>query len=157
MADDVDTLRNAVGAAVDAHRLLGKIADRGLAQGGEQSPNRIECVDAARTLEHWLIRAKLVDEKGNAKPTPRPAIMHEAHVVMFVGTSTKPATVLGASIFSEPQPTVDGPLRVVALFKVSGESYAAAAEAAWQVLKSKAFDWLGELDHPKRTRIAVLP
>lgn len=82
---------------------------------------------------------------------------HEAYAVMFIGTSTTPATVLGASIFSEPQPTVDGPLRVVSLFKVTGESYAAAAEAAWQVLKSLPFDWLGKLDHPKHTRIAVMP
>ncbi len=79
---------------------------------------------------------------------------HAAWVVMYVDVSTMPATVLGASIFSEPRPTVDGERRVVPLFKSTGESYEAASAVAWQVLKSEPFAWLGELVPGRRSRVS---
>lgn len=83
-----------------------------------------------------------------------PTVEHAAWIVMYVDVSTMPARVLGAGIFSEPHPTVDGKRRVVPLLKSKGESYEAASAAAWQVLKSEPFAWLGELEPRRRSRVS---
>lgn len=81
-------------------------------------------------------------------------VKHSAWVVMYVDVSTMPATVLGAGIFSEPRPTTEGKRRVVPLFKSTGDCYASAAEAAWHVLRSEPFAWLGELHPARRSRVS---
>ncbi len=107
------------------------------------------CVNpATRLVDIRGLRVRMCDACA------APKVEHAAWVVMYVDTSTMPATVLGAGIFSEPRPTTTGHRRVVPLWKCTGESYEAASMVAWQMLKSEPFAWLGELVPGRRSRVS---
>lgn len=64
-----------------------------------------------------------------------------AYCVAYIDKST--GTVLGASMFSEPNPTVMGNHHTFVLFEMSGDDYGDAQEKAFQHLQHKHYDWLG--------------
>lgn len=80
--------------------------------------------------------------------------MSTAYAVLFIDVNASPPAVKGAGIFSEPSPTVhQGNTRVSLLFKIDDAGYGIAADKAWSILASEPYDWTGEPEPKKMSRV----
>lgn len=75
--------------------------------------------------------------------------MRKAWIVVYIDTSTSPATVRGAGVFSDPDPTTLGQMRTLPYMEFTGEDYEAAAYEAERYLLRQPMAWAGPLSATK--------